>query len=218
MFDKTLAVIYNLAPDTKIKYKDEVWWWAILPENRRQSTTTLGKTIYFPSRSQEGWIILAHEGVHEVNFIRSPFQFFCDYLFPQWLAIIPLALSIATFLCGLWPVGIALIIVATIILAPHRSRRRLDLEKQAFLMTLAIEYWLAGRISEETIDKISKSLCGATYYYMVDSLEEAKDETERMAELVWRYKGLVWEIPYEPFSNHKSKIYKDMYELVTGAE
>lgn len=105
-----LAALQRAIPGLTVAYKEESWLMralaAALPSNARflrDYTTTLGRTVYVPSRA---WLaargdsirtVLAHEAVHAFDYARAPVRFVLGYLFPQVLAA-PLLLALVVLL------------------------------------------------------------------------------------------------------------------------
>lgn len=94
-------------PRFKIRFKDDSWFQKVLgvlvrpfnPRFLRDFTTTLGSTVYFPSREfyqanpEASFVTLSHESVHIWD-SQQDSLFRLKYLFPQVLAIVPLALYV----------------------------------------------------------------------------------------------------------------------------
>ena len=97
-FEETLQ---TKVPGFKVKFKDESTFMKVLgflsfpfnPKFMGSYTTTIGKTVYFPSRAGyeaspgKSFRTLAHEFVHMWD---GGLWFSLSYLFPQVLAVIPL--------------------------------------------------------------------------------------------------------------------------------
>jgi hypothetical protein len=106
-------------PAFRVAFKDEVGWMRVLgglvrPFHRdfmTRFTTTLGTTVYFPSRaiyesSPKGSItVLAHEWVHLLDHAAHPFWFSLSYLFPQILAPFGLLAYVAAARLDSWPLA-----------------------------------------------------------------------------------------------------------------
>jgi hypothetical protein len=89
-------------------------------------TTTLGRTVFFPSpawvRSKVDTIdeVLSHEGVHAFDYHRSPFRFVLAYVLPQALALFPLLAGLIAVLASshrLWMLAPAAFVVLAVALA-----------------------------------------------------------------------------------------------------
>jgi len=104
LFDQIAAEIKELHPSFSMRFKDESKLMKLLavlmyPFNNRFMdgfVTTLGSTVYFPSRRllslrwEEYARVLAHERVHIWDGEQRPIRFNLGYAFPQWLAVIGL--------------------------------------------------------------------------------------------------------------------------------
>lgn len=91
-------------PGFSVKFKEASTFMKVLaflvfpfnPEFQERYTTTIGKTVYFPSKEkyeadpEKSFTTLFHESVHLWDEKEHPFTFKLSYLFPQVLAILPL--------------------------------------------------------------------------------------------------------------------------------
>lgn len=107
------ALLAKYIPGFRVKYKESSTFMKVLaflifpfnPEFQDRYTTTIGKTVYFPSKEQyearpeKSFFTLFHEAVHLWDEKEHPFLFKLSYLFPQILAIIPL--TVFAILAGL---------------------------------------------------------------------------------------------------------------------
>lgn len=94
------AEIKKHVPTFKIAYKDETPWMRVLgflatPFNQgfmTKYTTTLGQTVYFPSRAyyegqpKASFNVLAHEFVHMQDSVKYPGWYHLSYMLPQILS------------------------------------------------------------------------------------------------------------------------------------
>lgn len=92
--------VRKAVPDFKLAYKDESRLMKLLgffatpfnPDFMTRYTTTLGSTVYFPSKSyyesqpKSGFTVLAHEMVHMLDNKRHPLWFRLSYALPQLVA------------------------------------------------------------------------------------------------------------------------------------
>ena len=143
------AAILELAremPDLRIRFKDEsrlmkVIGWVLarvgMGAFMTDFTTTIGRSIYFPSRAWaaelEPWDVVAHEGVHARDDKRvGGLWFRFSYLFP--LSLLPLALLSLGAIWGSswWLVNLAWLGAA----APWPAPGRVHWERRAYLMTI----------------------------------------------------------------------------------
>jgi hypothetical protein len=131
-------------------------------------TTTIGRTIYFPSRQ---WCaedpgrassVLAHELVHIDQYAQWNLGFVVGYLFPQVLAL----LSVLAIWFG--PVALAFLLFLLPLPAPLRAR----FEAQAYNTSIAV----AEQIAQVTLTPLAvrsmavsiaqANFSSANYYYM----------------------------------------------------
>lgn len=99
----------------RLRYKSESWFMhllaAVLIFNPRFLTTfstTIGRTVYLPSREwaeqhpRSAEEVLAHEAVHAYDYANAPVSFALGYLFPQVLAGVPLLGMVVSLLTVRW--------------------------------------------------------------------------------------------------------------------
>jgi hypothetical protein len=140
--ENVLARAKEFFPDLEIKYKDESTLMKIISKilffNKSfmtNFTTTLGSTVYFPSRRFEqlrpisSLVILLHELVHVHDSKKwSKFLFSFLYMSPLTLAVLLLP-----FLLLSWKIFLPLILLS---LCPIPSYFRTLFEKRAYLVSL----------------------------------------------------------------------------------
>jgi len=148
-----------------VRYKDEHWWWRALgTELCENFVTTLGTTVYFPSREwvrygqHWAWMALCQEAVHVEAFRRHGVMFYPLYCFPQWLALLAL---LSPVIGSLWPLAFLVFV------APWPALWRYRFELRAYAMGLAVGYWYHRRgISPSTKEVTVSYLTGPSYYFM----------------------------------------------------
>lgn len=150
-----------------VRYKNEHWWWRILGENLCENfVTTLGETVYVPSRAwvdrdpQRAWKVLCHELVHVEDYrqCRPSFVFCILYAFPHWLALLAI---LSPIIWSWWPLAFL------VFLAPWPSPWRHLFEMRAYAMTMAVEYWYNGRgIPQALKEAILIQFTGPSYFFM----------------------------------------------------
>lgn len=130
--------------------------------------TTLGSTIYFPTRAgflaqQYSYVeVLAHELVHmKESSHRGRLQYSVSYLFPQILAL----LSLLTCLAPLNP-WFLLCLCFLVFLAPIPSVSRCNIELNGYTMSLAVVFWRTGVITDADLDWTASQFTGPAYYWM----------------------------------------------------
>lgn len=175
--DSVLAKAREFFPDLEIKYKDESTLMKIIgkilffnPSFMTNFTTTVGSTVYFPSRKFEqlrpisSLVILLHELVH-VNDAKkwSKPLFAFLYMFPLTLAFLLLP-----FLLFSWKIFLPLIILS---LCPVPAYFRMLFEKRAYLVSLYCTYQFSIKKQFTTnLDNAAASYLSnfkdSAYYFM----------------------------------------------------
>ena len=146
-------------------YKDEHWWWRVLGQQLCENfVTTLGTTVYFPSREwvkrsfHWAWVVICQEAVHVEAYRRHGFMFYVLYCFPQWLGLLAL---LSPLLWSWWPLAFL------VFLAPWPAPWRYQFELRAYAMGLAVEHWYHRRgVPPSLRDMVVSQLSGSTYYFM----------------------------------------------------
>lgn len=150
-----------------VRYKNEHWWWRALGKNLCESfVTTLGTTVYFPSRAwvnedpQRAWMVLCHELVHVEDYraCNPQMMFYVLYAFPHWLALLAI---LSPILWSWWPLAFLLF------LAPWPSPWRHQFEMRGYAMSMAVEYWFRRRgIPQALKEAIANEFTGPSYFFM----------------------------------------------------
>ena len=210
---KVLDVIREYCPDASIGYMNETWWGRLLPESLRRAVRTIWNRVYFYTRELISERVLAHEGIH--IFDRS-IPFIIKYLSPQIFGIVPLIFSIIGFATGLWQAALICLLITFILVIPWPAYYRWELEKRAYLLSLAEVYWKYRTIDPGIIDYIADSISGPIYYYMIWGYKNARKEVQKLADLVTEHGGKIWEINEPPFDEKLLKLYRKFYEAIMG--
>lgn len=135
-------------------------------------TTTIGNTIYFPSKeyvsnlSLGSIIVMAHEYRHTQDNKKLGFLYNLIYLFPQILVMF----SLLTFVVGWW----ALLLLIFILPIPAYGRMKLELNGYTMTLFAFNEYYKTSNFSLEhrtslllnKANEINKHFTGASYYFM----------------------------------------------------
>lgn len=127
----------------------------------RRYYTTIGDTVYTPLTGYEPdskhcLTTIAHEVMHIRQSKNYPTMYALVYLFPQCLAL----LSLLAFVSSPW------FLLTLLFLLPWPAPGRIILERQAYLMTLAMGEWLTGQTSEYEIEFVLDQFTGSAYYWM----------------------------------------------------
>lgn len=164
----------------RVRYKDEsrlmrfIGW--LMFFNRAfmtRYTTTLGRTVYFPTRGKENWETLAHEAVHVLDYANAPVRFALGYVMPQGLAAFAL-IALAAFVIPVFLVTLLFLVAA----GPWPSPWRLKRERRGFRMTIACSNLRSGPVptrSPDFQDWLAREIyCGYGYYRMKRDVGDAR--------------------------------------------
>jgi hypothetical protein len=170
-FETVLAATQKYFP-VKIKYKDEDTLMKIIGAlmffNKAFMTnfiTTLGYTIYFPSRQwvvdhdQDAMVILIHEAVHMQDEKKYSILFQLGYIFPLWLSLlVPFLLFVLS-----WKIVLPL---ALFFLLPLPAPFRMMFERKAYIIGVYAAYKLYGTDPFENASYYSSFFKDSSYYWM----------------------------------------------------
>lgn len=225
MFGELKALISRRVPGFAIKYKDESKWQKFIglvsffnPGYMTKYTSTIGKTVWFPSREfvtkkrSKAFKVLAHEYVHLLDRKKAPVVFELGYTFPQILFIFASLAIMAFFFSPWWLLALSALIFALPIPAIFRSL----IEMRGYSMNIAINIWKHGAVMESTREWIEEVFCGWDYYKMWPfrrDIQEWIAETERRVYAIdavgERAKSSILQ---------ESQAFVDVYALVTGID
>lgn len=178
--------IRKYIPQFKLAFKDEsvfqkVIGWLSKPFNPKYMTdfcTTLGNTVYFPTKDHyetmplRTFSILAHEFVHLMDEKSNGKWQNISYGLPQLLALPVLLLTIAgCFWKG--PVALLGLVLMVVLALPWPAPWRVKWEGRGYAMTLAVSYWMFGLITDVQRQSVAKQFYGSAYYYMLWSEKSA---------------------------------------------
>lgn len=197
-FDKFANILKNkYCNKLNIKYKNESWFMKFLskilffaPEFTSKYTTTIGNSVYFPSRlfvesnSLKQIETLAHEFRHIFDSNKySNIIFSLSYLFPQILFILIIPLI---FLIGWYS------LFCLIFLLPLPAYFRMRWELNGYIMSIFVGYYLMrekGIADAEILKLLNKfakridknAFRGPVYYFMwpfgvIKQLEDAVEK------------------------------------------
>jgi len=225
LFGALASVIRGRVAKFKIKYKNESLFQKIIgrilffnSEYMSKYTTTIGTTVYFPSREFvekdrfRAFSVLAHEYVHVLDYRKSPFMFVFLYLFPQVLSLFSLLSLLSLFYSNLW----LLSLFSFVFLLPLNSASRLALELRGYAMTLAVDIWRHGVASESLKAHIRNVCCGRQYYRMCDDryrIDRILGDIEKSILNID-----IIGVPVSDTIFASSDAYQDVYFVLTGIE
>ena len=175
MFDSLQVAIEKRIPGFQVCYKDENFVSKLLgvlvfifnPKYMKTYTTTRYPKVYFPTRKfvtsdlKRAWKILAHEYVHLWDRYHKP-AFNFTYLLPQIGAFLALPAILAVWFSN-W---FLLFLVALILVLPWPASARRNAELRGYTMSMAINFWRYGTVSEDTKVWITENFTGWSYYKM----------------------------------------------------
>lgn len=148
-------------------------------------TTTLGGTVYFPSRQwveadyYGAWRILCHEIVHiedERALGKFRWWFSVQYALPQALAVLALlSYPLQTW----WP------LLFLLCLAPLPAPWRMKIEMRGYAMTMAVHFWYGKTgISQELKANVAENFTGSRYYWMWPFKSAVDREVGRWSKMI----------------------------------
>jgi len=182
-FEDMTALVQKQIPQMEIRFKNEsrlmkvlgVLLWVFNPKFMTDYVTTLYPHVYYPSREfleKDPWVstkILAHEFVHLWDRKRDGPWFSVSYLLPQLFTTIPvLALVVVAFFSfpyKMW-VMVGLGVLALACLAPWPSIGRTTIELRGYTVSLGVNYWRYGNLTQRNKDWIALQFTGWPYYKM----------------------------------------------------
>lgn len=186
-------------PGFKVIFKDESTLHRVIgfvtkpfnPKYMTNFTTTLGKTVSFPSRAWmesnplRAFSILAHEFVHLADYQKHGVWFSLSYLLPQLLALPLFLLGGLGLLWTSW--SLLLLVLGGLCLAPWPSPWRSRWEARGYAMSMAVTFWSTGAIPGAQKTLIAKNFYGPSYYYMTWGEDKALTLLNEKEEVVLRH-------------------------------
>lgn len=172
----------------KVRYKDESWLMKLAgrlmfynPDFSSHFTTTVGETVYFPSRKsveidyQTSWTVLCHELVH-VEDNRKNGWLTLGYYMPQSLAFLAL---LAPVLWSWWP------LLALAFLLPLPAPWRRDAEMRGYAMSMAVWYWYhRSGIPTALKAEVVGHFMGSEYYWPWPFKQTVTEEVGRWSKRI----------------------------------
>lgn len=183
--DALVAKAQTYYPNLQIKFKDQDPLMKLVgklmffnPGFMTQFVTTIGETIYWPSKQDledtpmASAATMIHECVHIYDEKKDgsiPFKL--GYLFPQILAL-PMLLLLFVLT---WKIVVPLVLLCLLPLpAPFRARS----ERRAYFVSMRAAYELRGVDPELSGPHYAKNFKNSSYYWMMPFGEDAKFATE----------------------------------------
>lgn len=198
-FDAMVSLVRKQIPNMEIRYKTDstlmkvlgVLMWLFNRHFMTRYVTTLYPHVYFPSREfveEHPWRatkILAHEFVHLWDRKRVGPWFSFRYALPQLLFVVPLLTLIVCSFITIPHKTLWLILLGSqtvMFLLPWPSTGRRNIEIRGYAMSLGVNYWAYGGLTQHSKDWVASQFTGWAYYKMwpfkgdtkkiVDAIEE----------------------------------------------
>ena len=168
------------------RYKDESLFMKLLGKllffNKAfmtRFTTTIGSTIYFPSRQWHAEkdaatlvSIVAHEVTHVMDNRRmGTVKYVYSYLSPQLNALGALIALASIWAGAWWLLGLGFLAFA----APWGSKGRTDLEMRGYATSMAVAAWVGSPYASPP-DWIVDQFTGPSYYFMCPNQQGVQDQ------------------------------------------
>jgi hypothetical protein len=110
------------------------------------------------------WTVLAHEFVHLLHTKqKGTWPHRLAYIFPQILAVLSVFGFLGIWLGWGWYFCFAFLLCLAPLPAPFRAAE----EVAGYRMTLAVLYWMNGRIEDEDVEFVCNQFTGPGYYFMM---------------------------------------------------
>lgn len=129
--------------------------------------TTIYPYVYFSRdrtvAANRVWKTLAHEWIHlrtakRLGRVRAAVL----YLWPQCMA----CLALLSVCAAWWGTGWLWHLLWLVCLAPIPAYFRAQEEFRAYAMSLAVERWRFGAVSDQSVERIAENFYGPDYYFM----------------------------------------------------
>lgn len=202
-YSKLKNKIQERYPGTKIRYKEDHWFWKHLPDIFKNSSNAFYKTIWMSERNCD-FETLGHEYAHIVDMHNiGLFQYLLFYGRPQTLAIIPIFLLVLSLMLGFFWMPIVLGVASILLLCPWPSPSRVNLEQVGYTMTLYINKLTKDTDPSVYEDFVIDSLKSWLYYKMIWTARKAREVTNEILSNIADNK-----IP------ETNVAFKDIYEII----
>lgn len=170
--------------DVRIVYLKNHSIWNMLPNRFKKIAFAFGSRIFLPAKVYD-IRLLAHEYDHiSKQKCIGMFNFLMMYFSPQINAIQPITIGFLAAIMGVYPITILCWLASLIMLLPWPSAARVHVEKEAYLLDLAVEWWIAKEISDMTKKKVVDSLISPLYYKMLWSRKKAEKIVDEMIDQI----------------------------------
>jgi len=186
--DTLEAKVAEEIPGYESRYKEESFFQKLIgvlawPFNRHymdRYTTTMYPRVYFPERSwrtdhtRRVWKILTHEYVHLWDQKQHRVLYPVGYALPQVLALMSLG-AIGAFWGGL---GFLWFLAFLVFALPWPAKWRTAAEMRGYAMSMAVNYWRYGTVTESQKEHVVARFVGWDYYRMSASKKKTRARVE----------------------------------------
>lgn len=179
MFGHSLLVIKEFIPKFRARLKSSMFLHRLIgclmffnPAYMTRFWTTIGYTAAYPEGGETRWTTLLHEGKHGLQSQKfSRLGMGVLYLIPQVFAVFAL---LAFF--NLW------FLLALVFLLPLPAPWRKKFELEAYKVSVIVDQWATGSVSDNYINYIAEeNFTGWNYYKMWWSSKKIKLELRAAA-------------------------------------
>jgi hypothetical protein len=197
-FTDLLTAAQTYFPSLQVKYKDQNLLMQIIgkilfftPSFMTDYTTTIGNTLYAPSKSfftlhpVSGAVVFMHETVHLYDQNRiGRLWFQLGYMFPQILVLPALLLFLVS-----WKLAIPLIILFALPI-PFASYWRMNLERRAYLSSIYTIYKLSQKLNFDPQyilaqrDAFVSYFINSSYYWMWPAIHHITSDFDQAIQAV----------------------------------
>lgn len=201
-FERAVELVKTHIPDLKIMFKNTSRLMRFLglitklfnKEFLTNYTTTVMSRVYYPSPKYlsddytRGLEILFHEFVHLWDRKQSGnIAYVLRYLFPQWLALIPLLLTcvLPWFVSPAWLIILVGLLLTAIPLLPWPAPFRAAIELRGYVVNMAFHFWLY-HVDDMADDSkwIATQFTGWSYYRMAPNRKRLLEKLAKYAEKI----------------------------------
>lgn len=208
-FDRLVSVTKSRVPGFEVRYKDKsklqkLIGWILHPFNDSYMTdyiTTFYPYVYWPDKESveenkyHAFETLSHEFVHLMDTKKHPVWFRFSYMFPQILGLIlPFVSLFAIWFSNWWLLWIASIIFCVL---PLPAYWRMKWEMRGFAMTMAVDIWARGKVSEASKEWIVEQFISGFYFWMWPFRKNVEKRLNEIEKKIHNGEILGWCVAFE---------------------
>lgn len=182
-FERLVKTSQKFAPKFRVVSKADHWLhkaigWVLRTFKLNQSYmtdywTTLGATTAYPLEETPGehfnsWKVVPHEGLHAQQARKiSNFLFAALYLLGTPVYAVLLLACWPFFVWLPWWSGLIYIGAVALLCSPIPSSWfRYKWERDAYFLSIAIDYWTNGSVSDQQLERIADQFVTSQYFWM----------------------------------------------------